>query len=357
MDDNLNPQTPKQPNPTPLPTLPLAPPELPPQSTLPQAFASTDPITPSSSPEITPQSAATQAAPGVVGLEQPAIQTLATGPSSAQPFWRRKLFLLIGAGALVLLAAVLFFVLHAKSITYHDITTAQDLAHNFSADINDASLAISELQQTESVDAATSKASVVTTKLADARKQFNELKKSAALGDETVKQKFNALEKKWEPYLTFLENSAKDYEALSPLLTSFESSLTDLNKSAPSTKAELSTYLSSLQTVLSNLRGKTSSIKLSLTENQKILTAFQTFIDDSLQAITTAQTDLTGGKSIYTVQSDLFKIYDAQSTFSDTTYDVESQLRDTRTKLDPYSAIRDLQNALSDLALKHIKDN
>lgn len=264
----------------------------------------------------------------------------------------KPLLALAGVFAVVVVGALLYFFVFGKHVTYADTQAAQKTSDALFNDMSDINEAFINFDSGNSLNDATNQLNTAKTKLADAQKQFQTLKKSPVQHDGTVHGKFKALDSKWDGYTAYVNDNMSDLQTLLPILTDFESSLEQMSNNPPTTTAGLSSYLTSLKSKIDEANTKTQGVKLKLSENQAILTALQSFLSSASQDIGQAVSDNAGGKGIYTVEDDIFKIDDAQSTFSDASTKAQDQIDSHAKQVDPSSQFEAFRSSLDSLSEK-----
>jgi|GEM_PF-6263774 len=274
-------------------------------------------------------------------------------PMSGSSSSLKKLLIIIGGVVGVLVIALLVFMLaFNKNITATDVSNAQDASEAIFNDVEESSAALTESALATSGDEVKSKLDLANTKLADAQKKYQTLSKSAVLNDKTVKSKFKALDAKWKPYIDFETNGVHDDQALMPAIISFTDKTDQISQSTPSSTAQLSEYLSQLKAVTDSTKSQLASVKVTLSENQQLLQDLNAYLDSFLSAIGKAQSDLAGGKDLFSVSDDLFSVDDATTKFEGQVGSISSQLDDKEKKLSPSNELTAYETALDQLSIK-----
>jgi hypothetical protein len=230
------------------------------------------------------------------------------------------------------------------------VTQAQTTANSFDNDVYQATSAINSAQAATTTTELNSGISQANSKLSDAQKQFNLLKKSNVQSNGNVKKAFCALSVKWTPYQSFLQSSVKDTQALAPVLIQFGNATDSLSNNAPTDTAGLATYLSSFKQTIDTASQQASTVKIILPEDKELLTAFQADLQSSSQEVAKAQSDLSSGSDSFTVEDDLFKVDDSQTTFETAANKASDDLNTKQGQLDPGTAYNNFLSALNKIS-------
>lgn len=301
---------------------------------------------PNGDPAVTPPQ------PTVVAPQTPVDSTPPATPLANKNLIKRGV---IGA-AIIVVAAVGFVAFsQMNKITKDDATEARQNALAISDDMYSVESALSYSSGAKTSSELDSKMSLAENKLADADKKYNAIKDSRVLKDKKVKEKFDAVDKKWKDYIAFAKDSVKDTKAFYPTIIDFTDKTSTLGKSNPTTTAELNSYLSQYKTIVTDTSTKMKSVKLVVAENKKLQGKTQEYLDKTASLINTAQTDLSSGKKSYEVLSDIYDIQSASYDFSDDVYSIEKEIDNKGKQLDPSTEFDALLSALSDLYVKLIK--
>lgn len=273
---------------------------------------------------------------------------IAPAPQPAGSNRTRLVLVILGALVAVFVIGLLATKALSHPITKHQVTVAQNTADDFNDDVFKAAAAINKAEEADTAAAVKSNVDEANSKLDDARKNMAALQKSEVMSDTYVKEAFDALNSKWKPYQTYLRDSAKDTQALMPVLLDFTDKIDVLYKSEP-TAANIPTYLAQIKQIIDSTSGQLDKMDLALPEDKDILAAFKADLSASSTAVTKAQADLAAGQPLYIVQDDLLAVLDAQSTFSDKIDKSSQQLTDKAADLDPGRTYNKFQAALKDL--------
>ena len=366
--DVVAPVAPTEAPPQPMPPTPQATPAIGgPTSTLnatPEAAAQTPATTPAE-----PLAAAAPvvfAQPSVTNITPPAplmpgqgfvdgnSVTLNTVPVA--PVKSRKVLWLSVAGGVVLLALLASgaFWLLAQRISAKDVATAEATMSTLNSDLLSVDTAMTELNGTSPSDA-TVKASLTTlhSKFSDAEKQYNSLAGLKVQHNKAVKAAYSEVQTKWKPYDSFLQGDIADLSALAPKIADFDAQATALSAHSPATVAALKGYLTDYKQLIDGMITTITGVRVTVPENQQVVTAFTTFLQSSSAAIGTAQTDLNAGKSGSVVQADINKIFTAESTLGASSDTATAALDKRNKSLNPSAAFSKLQTAINQLTPKH----
>jgi len=264
---------------------------------------------------------------------------------------KAKLFVIIAIAVVVVivLIALLATMLLHKNIKREDVIKAQNNSSDIDAALLDAESAYSEAENVTTVSDLNSKLSDASSKLNNAESTYNTLKKSPVMDDKAVKAKFNAIDQKWAAYTKYIQGNIDDFKGLGTPLLNFETGINDLTKQAPTTTADVGTYLTKFKGLIDTANTQIGSLKPTVDSNQKLLAAFKTFLGSSSTAVQQAQSDLNSGKDSFTIEDDLFKIDDAQTTFDSTISDLEDQANNEQKKLDVSDQFNAFNSALDTL--------
>ncbi len=268
--------------------------------------------------------------------------------------WRPKAIAAVAVVVLLVAGAVFAGTqLIHRPIHHEDVLTAIQAAQNADQDLSDALQTYND----ESVGATATASTIaiaagtINSKLADAKSQVDALKKSAVLGDGKVSTAFQAYDKKFGPYVDYLQQNNSDFTKIGPIVNGAMAKLQSAINNVPSSNSKMPSYLSNLKSQLEAINKQLGSVQVQSDTNKQGLTAFKAYISSWLDDVGQAQSDLAGGSDYYTVVEDLFKIDSAQTKLYNALDNVNTQESANLKRLDPENEFNALTSALTNLSL------
>ncbi len=301
----------------------------------------------------------TQEPPVAYGSPAPAGQVsnpftnVATQPLS--PKKQNMVRIAVVVGGLVVLGGLLFgayLLFGSKPITLQDVTAATNTVSSLDSDITNANLALADMTSTTSTKTLTTDIANLNSNINDAQKQYDLLKKSPVLGDSNTDTKFKAVENKWGPFITYLQNTSSDYKVLGPVVVQFTNNLQNLSNNPPTTDAQLATYLANFKNFINIADAQIKNVKMKVTADQHTVTALTSYLQNISSSVGSAQSALSGGKDISIVYNDLSQVATDETTYENSIQSITNAANIEQSKLDPSDQINAFTNSLSSLASK-----
>jgi hypothetical protein len=275
------------------------------------------------------------------------------GLPATQPNKQKKLLIvaIVALAAIILIGGVAMLLKLSSGVKYADVTAAHRTATTLGDDINAVSSAMNALDVTGGSSNVSSSVATINSKLTDAQKQFDMLKKSPVQRDKDVKQKFAAFDAKWAPFVTYIKNSSKDMQVVGPIMADFEDKLQVLLSKPPTTPAALTTYLTSYKALIDDANTKIATIHMNITENQQVVDELKSFLSASSTSISAAQHDLAAN-NMSAVNTDLLKVETSETSFVSKIGDIEDKINAKEDQLDPFDQFEAFDSQLYKLSQK-----
>lgn len=308
------------------------------------------PVTPTY-PSMQPQPLYDTSAP--TGQATDPFNNVATQP--LKPMKQNLVRIGVVAGGLIVLGGLLFgaYTLFGnKPITFQDITSATNTVSSLDSDITNADLALSDMTSTTNTKTLSTDISNLNSNISDAQKQFDILKKSPVLGDSSTDAKFNAVENKWGPFITYLQNTSSDYKVLGPIVVQFTNNLQNLSNNPPTTDAQLATYLANFKNFITIAESQIKNVKMKVSTDQQTVTALSSYLQSISSSVSGAQSALSNGQDIDTVYNDLSQVATDETTYENSIQSITNAANAQQSKLDPSNQINAFTSALATLASK-----
>lgn len=255
--------------------------------------------------------------------------------------------------AVAAIAAVAAIVILHRPVTHADVLTALQAAEHLDKDMSDASLDYNDMSVGADSSTTTIAANVdtINSKLDDAQKQMGMLKGSPVLRDSNVNKKFQALQAKFNPYVTYIRQNTADNKVLMPIVSDFETKMRALSQSNPSTASEVAAYLQNLKSIIDSTSQRLDGVTVQSDVNKQGVAAIKAYLQSLSGIVTQTQSDMAAGKDVFTLEDDLLKSYSADTTYSKALEDVNQQELTNQQRLDTQSELSDFLSALTSLSI------
>jgi hypothetical protein len=229
-------------------------------------------------------------------------------PPPARPS-RRHMFsffeITIIVSIVITLGIILYFRVISPPITSQQIAQAEDATSYLQQDSRDTLVALSSASDANTAAFVNDYTQQANAKLSDAQKQVNILEKSPVQRNGTVKKSFIAFQAKWGPWSTELQNSAHDIQVSSPVQIQLDNNYHASKTAFKYTAAQLTAYIPKQLQQVASYEQQIKTIHPKLAYYQQILSAQQTYLQSTSKDWSTAESQLSSGVPVLTVEKNL----------------------------------------------------